>query len=72
MMDVSEIQNQLRQFTIERNWEQYHAETIYNACLEASEHNIGFLDGTHSLQLYSDLIEKLTTPLRTYIGCAEK
>ena len=25
MMDVSEIQNQLRQFTIERDWEQYHS-----------------------------------------------
>jgi NTP pyrophosphatase (non-canonical NTP hydrolase) len=24
-MDVSEIQNQLRQFTIERDWEQYHS-----------------------------------------------
>ena len=47
-------------------------ETIYNACLEASEHNIGFLDGTHSLQLHSDLVEKLPAPLRTYVGCAEK
>ena len=25
MMDVSEIQNQLRQSTIERDWEQYHS-----------------------------------------------
>ena len=25
MMDVSEIQNQIRQFTIERDWEQYHS-----------------------------------------------
>ena len=47
-------------------------EVIYNACLEASQHNIGFLDGTHSLQLHSDLVEKLPAPLRTYVGCAEK
>jgi len=47
-------------------------ETIYNACLEASQHNIGFLDGTHSLQLHSDLVEELPPPLRTYVGCAEK
>ena len=34
-------------------------ETIYNACLEAGQHNIGFLNGTLSLQLHSDLVEKL-------------
>ena len=47
-------------------------ETIYNACLEASKHNIGLLDGTHSLQLHTALVEKLPAPLRTYVGCAEK
>ena len=47
-------------------------ETIYNACLEASQLNLGFLDGTHSLQLHSDLVEELPPPLRTYVGCAEK
>ena len=39
MMDVSEIQSQLRQFTIERDWEQYHSPKNLSVALavEAAE-----------------------------------
>ena len=33
---------------------------------------MGFLDGMHSLQVHSVLVEQLPPQLRTYVGCAEK
>ena len=45
---------------------------ILNACRRASEAGLGWLDGTHSLQLHVGLIDRLPATLRSYIGCAEK
>lgn len=47
-------------------------EVIYKACQEADQKQLGLLDGSHSLQVHTDLIERLPPPLRTYVGCAEK
>ena len=47
-------------------------EVIYKSCQQADERQLGFLDGSHSLHVHSDLVEKLPPPLRTYVGCAEK
>ena len=47
-------------------------QVIHQACVESAQSGIGFLDGTHSLQVHSALVEKLPSQLRTYIGCAEK
>ena len=48
------------------------ADVIHKACLESFERGVGFLDGSHSLQVHSDLVEELPPQLRTYVGCAEK
>ena len=45
---------------------------ILDACRQASDAGLGWLDGTHSLQLHVDLIDRLPATLRSYIGCAEK
>ena len=45
---------------------------IYRGCIEAERSGIGSLDGTHSLQVHSDLVEQLPPQLRTYVGCAGK
>ena len=47
-------------------------QVIYQACVESAQSGIGFLDGTHSLQVHSDLVEQLPSQLRTYVRCAEK
>jgi DNA phosphorothioation-associated putative methyltransferase len=47
-------------------------ELIHEACSLAAKNGLGYLDGSHSLQLHADLIERLPATLRTYIGCAEQ
>lgn len=47
-------------------------QVIHQACVDSVHRGIGFLDGTHSLQVHSDLVEQLPPQLRAYIGCAEK
>lgn len=47
-------------------------EVIHEACEEAEAQGFGCLDGEHSLQLHTALIERLSPTLRAYIGCAEK
>ena len=47
-------------------------QVVYQACVDSAEKGIGFLDGTHSLQVHSDLADRLPPQLRAYIGCAEK
>ena len=47
-------------------------QVIHQACVESARGGIGFLDGTHSLQVHSDLVEQLPPPVRAYVGCAEK
>jgi len=46
-------------------------ETLLSACEQAAAAGWGHLFEEHSLQLHTDLIERLPPPLRTYIGCAE-
>ena len=45
---------------------------IYDAALEASSQGVGFLDGMHSLQLDGRLLDRLSGPLRAFIGCGEQ
>jgi DNA phosphorothioation-associated putative methyltransferase len=47
-------------------------EVIHQACVGSAERGIGFLDGTHSLQVHAGLSDQLPPQLRAYIGCAEK
>ena len=47
-------------------------ETVREACQVAAQADLGYLDGDHSLQLHTSLIERLPAPLRVYIGCAER
>lgn len=47
-------------------------QVINQACTDAAERGIGYLDGSHSLQLHGGLADHLPPQLRTYIGCAEK
>jgi len=44
-------------------------EEIYNACKEAAEDGIGWLDEEKSLQLHTSLVEQLPPVLRTYVYC---
>lgn len=46
--------------------------TVLEACQEAYNDGLGYLDGEHSLQLHTSLIERLPAALRVYIGCAER
>ena len=39
-------------------------------CRDASEHGLGYLEPSHSLQLHSSLVPRLPAPLRVYVGCA--
>ncbi len=43
---------------------------LSQACLEASENGLGYLDEKHALQLHTDLVEQLPAILRIFIGCA--
>lgn len=45
---------------------------IYDAALEASSRGVGFLNGMHSLQLDGRLLDRLSGPLRAFIGCGEQ
>ena len=42
------------------------------AAQSAEAKGLGWLDGTHSLQLDGRLVERLPPPLRAYVGCAEQ
>ena len=44
-------------------------ESIGQACHEAAEHGIGWLEDSESLQLHTSLVEQLPAVLRTYIHC---
>jgi len=43
---------------------------IHSECAESAQKGIGWLDGSHSLQLHTDLIPRLPPTLRIYIICA--
>ncbi|MHB8766038.1 MAG: DNA phosphorothioation-associated putative methyltransferase, partial [Deferrisomatales bacterium] len=45
-------------------------EVIAAACRKAAEAGLGYLDGWHSLQLHSSVVERLPPVLRCYVGCA--
>lgn len=45
-------------------------EAIDQACREAAENGLGWLEDSHSLQLHISLIERLPIALRIYVGCA--
>lgn len=42
---------------------------IGNACHQAAEHGIGWLEDSESLQLHTSLVEQLPPILRTYVHC---
>ncbi|WP_105133623.1 DNA phosphorothioation-associated putative methyltransferase [Burkholderia sp. BE12] len=42
---------------------------ISDACVRAAEQGIGWLEGGESLQLHTDLVERLPPILRAYVGC---
>lgn len=44
-------------------------EVIGNACHQAAEHGIGWLEDSESLQLHTSLVEQLPPVLRTYVNC---
>ena len=48
------------------------ATVIRDAAQSAETHGLGWLDRTHSLQLDARLVERLSPPLRAYVGCAEQ
>lgn len=43
---------------------------IHAACLQANKDGLGYLDGDHSLQLHTSMINALPVVLRLYVGCA--
>jgi DNA phosphorothioation-associated putative methyltransferase len=45
-------------------------ERLNAACVTASDHGLGWLENSHSLQLHADLVPRLPALLRIYIGCA--
>lgn len=45
-------------------------EKIEEACKEAYEHGLGWLEEGESLQLHSSMIDQLPAVLRLYVGCA--
>ena len=45
-------------------------EAINQACQEASEHGLGWLEQSESLQLHASMVEQLPALLRIYVGCA--
>lgn len=44
-------------------------EAIGNACHEAAEHGVGWLEDSESLQLHTSLVAQLPPVLRTYVYC---
>lgn len=44
-------------------------EAVLQACREAFQQGLGWLDDEHSLQLHVDLIERLPAILRAYVSC---
>jgi len=44
-------------------------EAIGNACHQAAEHGIGWLENNESLQLHTSLVEQLPPILRAYVHC---
>jgi DNA phosphorothioation-associated putative methyltransferase len=44
-------------------------EVLFKACREAAEGGLGWLDGQHSLQLHTSMIDRLPVVLRTYVSC---
>ncbi|MHB9840951.1 DNA phosphorothioation-associated putative methyltransferase [Paraburkholderia terrae] len=42
---------------------------ILQACKQAASAGLGYLDGIHSLQLHSSLVERLPAVLRVYVAC---
>ncbi len=42
---------------------------LMTACQQAAEQGLGWLDGQHSLQLHTDLVERLPAILRAYVAC---
>ncbi|WP_250537630.1 MULTISPECIES: DNA phosphorothioation-associated putative methyltransferase [unclassified Caballeronia] len=42
---------------------------ILDACQKAASAGLGYLDGTHSLQIHISLVERLPSVLRLYISC---
>ncbi len=47
-------------------------ETIAEACREAAEQGLGWLEESESLQLHTSLISQLPPVLRVYVGCGLK
>lgn len=45
-------------------------EVIAEACQKAAELGLGYLDGSHSLQVTASLVGRLPAVLRCYVGCA--
>lgn len=45
------------------------AENINDACQQAAEHGLGWLDESHSLQLHTSMVEQLPAILRCYVSC---
>ncbi len=46
--------------------------TIRQACLDAAEQGLGWLDHEHSLQLHTSMVNQLPAVLRVYLGCAAR
>ena len=44
-------------------------ERLLVACQEAATRGLGWLDGSHTLQLHVDLVDHLPAVLRTYVAC---
>jgi len=44
-------------------------DAVLSACREAAAQGLGSLDGEHSLQLHSTLVERLPVVLRAYVSC---
>ena len=44
---------------------------IRDACIEASNQRLGYLDDNHSLQIVASGVSRLPSVLRAYVGCAE-
>lgn len=45
---------------------------ILESCRAAAARELGFLDGTHSLQIHASLTPELPALLRVYLGCAAR
>ena len=42
---------------------------LFEACKQATEQGLGYLDGQHSLQLHIGLLDRLPALLRAYVNC---